>query len=251
MINSIRVNFIMQFYLRFMDYIFNQFLAVVLTPQKFSSNNFYENEEKIKINEEIVRKTPDEILKAIENKLLMLISIKIINTEIILKPNPISNNFLIINLGSILITNTRKKKKKIGINNKKENFPSFSDYYSILIKNISLKTHLNNINQIIEISNNFNLNLQVEIPLFNEEYKNCIEDNVQIDNSIKILIKIFPASLIIEKEDINLLFKIIYCNILFDDLLDDLFYYKFKLQTKKIISQESSINFNFCIDNII
>ena len=114
-----------------------------------------------------------------------------------------------------------------------------------------------------KLSKPFHYNFEIEKPCFIEEYKEIFPDE-DLDYSLKIRSRVFPVVLSLYKADYLLIMKLLYSNILFDDLMDKFHYhdYQIPLQSKPssrklnrnttmtLINHKPLIQFQVDIDNI-
>ena len=91
-------------------------------------------------------------------------------------------------------------------------------------------------NQVTELSNKFNFNLHVEMPLFLEEINFCFNDFL-IDSSMTLQSRMLPIIFILEKSDYLALMNIIFSNLSHNDEKDKYFIHN----NRKIEKKEKTI----------
>lgn len=115
----------------------------------------------------------------------MLIDILLEDPTVILKPNPNSQEYLAIDLGKIIVKNERRNNTTRIIENKEtEISKTFSDAYQIYLSNMGIKL-VKGLKE-IWMCKPFNFNVEVEMPMFVNEYQFVFGNNLVLDKTMKI-----------------------------------------------------------------
>ncbi|CAD8141116.1 unnamed protein product [Paramecium pentaurelia] len=269
------INVMMQPVLRLLDYTLQQLLYALQNPKQTispNSNLIQVDEEAIEQYQNLKSQYAKQTIKLSEDessvlqKLLnnppgMKLNVKINNPQVILQPNQNSNSFMIIDLGTIFVSN-----KRIQVTNRINGQGLESvwvEQFLLNMKDIQIYQQNEQIKR--EFSLPFDFNIQVEIFTLAEKYS-LNYPKLKFDEQLKINCFVAPMILQMTHSDYMFLMKCLFHNIAYDDGFDNMIrinnpeYFKAfftqqnlqQIKLKEMLLQQNEqpqINFQLDIEN--
>ena len=211
--DGLKMNYLQQPILRFIDYLFDSIIGVLTDDYK---------------TDEIIKNHPRRLKQIVKDPRFTDLKIKFKDFKINVLILPLLKEKLKISIREFSLENSASKDyERLGKtlqNNKNIQDFIFVDTISILLNTVVFYKEDEGFDEIKQMSNAFNMKINIQRIISSEEVMKFFRNVVEIDNSMKINMKTTIVKLHLQKQDYMHIMKIIFNNITFDDGIDQYVY---------------------------
>ena len=221
-VHSIRINLLQLPLLRIVDFLTSQVLGALAAGNQSQPQVQNAAGEVVPAAGPTITKWQAE--ETLLNPAFMDINLKVESPVITAKPLPESTEWIEVRLGDITITNERVKNTTRFKNPVKLLDFVYCEVMKIEIHNMGIWKIQNG--EKSELTRDFNFMLDMERPLFPEEYKMVYGENYdkfELNVGMVLKAQMTPMIVILSKDDYKLMMKILSHNVSYNDGLDSLF----------------------------